>query len=260
MRSMTAYTYLRKKKGEFSIEIIIKSLNSKYLDIAISHLPPEKILLERKIRELLERNFARGRIEIFIFIKSPLSGLPFLNQKVLRKYYSQIKEASQQLRLKEEMSINNLITLPGVITLKGERRTQDRWILATIKEAIEKTKKFRIRQGKILRRKILQYIKKLEDILKKLKKIKDKAKEKDVSKEDIQEEITLISFYLKRLKHALFLKRNIPVGKKIDFLVQEILRELNASLSKIKEVRLASLIIEAKNFTERIRQQAQNIE
>ena len=257
---MTGYIYLKKKKRDFSIEIIIKSLNSKYLDIAIYHLPPENVLLEKKIRELLERNFARGRIEVFIFIKSPLLSLPSLNQKVLRRYYSQIKEASRQLRLKEEMNINSLITLPGVITLKGERKTQDRWIIAGIKEAIEKIKKFRIKQGMILKRKILQYVKKLEEILKKLRRIKDKAKEKDMSKEDIQEEVTLTSFYLKRLRHTLSLKRDIPVGKKIDFLVQEILRELNASLSKIKEVRLASLIIEAKNYAERIRQQAQNIE
>ena len=61
MRTMTAYAYIRRVKKEHSLEIIVKSFNSKYLDIAIYHLPPEKVILEKKIRELIEKSFSQGK-------------------------------------------------------------------------------------------------------------------------------------------------------------------------------------------------------
>ena len=83
---MTAYAYVRKVKKDSRLEIVAKSFNSKYLDIAIYHLPPEKVILERKIRELIERNFSRGRIEMYIFIKSENTLQPAVNEKVLKSY------------------------------------------------------------------------------------------------------------------------------------------------------------------------------
>jgi len=259
MRTMTAYAYVRKVKKDSRLEIVAKSFNSKYLDIAIYHLPPEKVILERKIRELIERNFSRGRIEMYIFIKSENTLQPAVNEKVLKSYYHQINKVVNQLGLDYLIDISELLNLPGVISFKKEV-DKDEWIIAGVKEAIKKIKSFRQKQGRAVKKKILKYLRKMENIVEKVKKVKVEIKEKEIGKEDIEEEITLFSFYLKKLKKLLSLKKEVPIGKEMDFIIQEILRELNASLSKVKKKRLVSFIIEAKNYAERIRQQAQNIE
>jgi len=259
MRTMTAYAYVRKVKKDSRLEIVAKSFNSKYLDIAIYHLPPEKVILERKIRELIERNFSRGRIEMYIFIKSENTLQPAVNEKVLKSYYHQINKVVNQLGLDYLIDISELLNLPGVISLRKEV-DKDEWVIAGVKEAIKKIKSFRQKQGRAVKKKILKYLRKMENIVEKVKKVKVEIKEKEIGKEDIEEEITLFSFYLKKLKKLLSLKKEVPIGKEMDFIIQEILRELNASLSKVKKKRLVSFIIEAKNYAERIRQQAQNIE
>lgn len=260
MRTMTAYAYIRRVKKEHSLEIIVKSFNSKYLDIAIYHLPPEKVILEKKIRELIEKSFSRGRIEVYIFLKSSSILQPVLNQRVLKSYYLQIKEIAHKLGLRHSENISDLLNLPGVVSLERKEKKEDKWVITGVKEAVEKIKLFRQRQGKVVKKEILKCLKKMENIVRKIKKAKIEIKEKEITKEDIQEEVTLLSFYLKRLRKLLSLKKEAPLGKRIEFITQEILRELNASLSKVKRAKLASFIIEAKNYTERIRQQAQNIE
>jgi len=259
MRTMTAYAYVRKVKKNDRLEIVAKSFNSKYLDIAIYHLPPEKVILERKIRELIEKNFVRGRIEMYVFIKSEGALQPAINEKVLKSYYYQINRVVNQLGLKYSVDIVELLNLPGVVSLKKEVDKDD-WIIAGVKEVIKKIKSFRQKQGRAVEKKILRYLKKMENIVERIKKVKIEIKEKEISKEDIEEEVTLFSFYLKKLKKLLSLKKEVSIGKEVDFIIQEILRELNASLSKVKKKRLVSFIIEAKNYAERIRQQAQNIE
>ena len=259
MRTMTAYAYVRKVKKNSRLEIVAKSFNSKYLDIAIYHLPPEKVILERKIRELIEKNFSRGRIEMYIFIKSENTLQPAINEKVLKSYYHQINKVVNQLGLEYSVDVVELLSLPGVISLRKEV-DKDEWIIAGVKEAIKKIKSFRQKQGRAVKKKILNYLKKMENIVERIKKVKVEIKEKEIGKEDIEEEITLFSFYLKKLKKLLSLKKEVPIGKEMDFIIQEILRELNASLSKVRKKRLVSFIIEAKNYAERIRQQAQNIE
>jgi len=259
MRTMTAYAYVRKVKKNSRLEIVAKSFNSKYLDIAIYHLPPEKVILERKIRELIEKNFSRGRIEMYIFVKSENTLQPAINEKVLKSYYHQINKVVNQLGLEYSVDVVELLSLPGVISLRKEV-DKDEWIIAGVKEAIKKIKSFRQKQGRAVKKKILNYLKKMENIVERIKKVKVEIKEKEIGKEDIEEEITLFSFYLKKLKKLLSLKKEVPIGKEMDFIIQEILRELNASLSKVRKKRLVSFIIEAKNYAERIRQQAQNIE
>ena len=79
-------------------------------------------------------------------------------------------------------------------------------------------------------------------------------------KEDINEEISLASFYLNKLDKTINAKTEKPKGKSLDFLTQEILRELNSASSKTKNRNIAPLIVESKNYLERIREQAQNVE
>jgi len=260
MRAMTAYAYVREAQNGEIAEVVFKSLNSKYLDINIYRLPPERVILEKKLRELIENKISRGRIEISIFIKSPRKEKVVINKELFYSYYAHIKNFSHTLHLKPEIHIRDLLLLPGLITVESITHINESLIFAAVTKTLAKAVQFREKEGRAVKKKMLGDLRKLVFLLKRIQKHKPKAKEGELRKEDIEEEVSLMQFYTKKMEKVIKRKNNAPRGKTIDFLAQEILRELNTSASKTKYIKLSSLIIEAKNYAERIREQAQNIE
>ncbi len=260
MRAMTSYAYVRDVKGAEVVEVSVKTLNSKYLDVYIRHLPPENVLLERKIKELIENVIHRGRLELNVTVRSAKSDKTEINKDLLREYYGQIKKIARQMHLPESVSLRDLLTLPGLISVKSTRSINEKLVLQAVKKALNKTVSFREKEGRAIRKKLITHLRALTRALKKIEQYKPKAGNSELGKEDIDEEVSLLKFYVKKLDKIMHGKNKAVSGKTIDFLAQEILRELNTSASKSKKVHLASVIIEAKNYTERIREQAQNIE
>lgn len=260
MRAMTAYAYVREAQNGEVVEVSFKSLNSKYLDINIYRLPPEKVILERKLKELVESKIARGRVEISLFIKSSPKEKAVINKGLLYNYYAQINRVAHTLGLKPNIEVHDLLLLPGLITIESTARINERLILAAVKKTLVKVIQFREKEGRALKRKTLGSLKKIAALLNKIQRHKPKVKKEELGKEDIDEEVSLTQFYIKKLEKVIKRKNSFPRGKTIDFLAQEILRELNTSASKTKYKRLVSFIVEAKNYAERIREQAQNIE
>jgi uncharacterized protein YicC (UPF0701 family) len=260
MRAMTAYAYVREAKEGERVEIIAKSLNSKHLDIIIYHLPPKKIPLEKRIKKLIERRIYRGRVEFYILVNSSLTQRTHINRDLLQAYLREINRISSHLRVKKELDVLDLLNLPGLINVEERKKISNSLILRAAKKAVEKITYFREREGEAIKKKILTYIKKLREVIEKIKRAKPKGKAEELGREDIDEEVALIFFYVKKLERIVKTRSSSPQGKLVDFLAQEILKELNTCASKTKKVRVASLILEAKSYSERIREQAQNIE
>ena len=108
---------------------------------------------------------------------------------------------------------------------------------------------------------MLKNLKRLKENMAQVKKHKPPPqKTENNNKEDIDEEVSLISFYINKLESQVNSSKADPKGKAMDFLTQEILRELNSASSKTKRKIVSSLIVESKTYLERIREQAQNIE
>lgn len=261
MRSMTGYAQVFQREDSQTLQLILRSTNLKYLEIFIHNLPPENILLEETIKKEVRRRISRGKVEIYIFLKTSLKQKVHIDEETLAKYISQIKRLAKKHKLKSDLRISDFLNLPQVVSWEEEGKSKDNLILSAIKKGLDRLLEFKDKEGRIIRAEMLKNLKRLKDNAERIKRNKPKVKEAvEDNKEDIDEEISLISFYVNRLEKKINSKELFPQGKSVAFLTQEVLRELNAASSKTKNKFLASLIVESKTYLERIKEQAQNIE
>ncbi len=260
MRSMTAYASVQRNRGAQAIQVILRSLNFKYLDVCIHNLPAEDILLEEKIKREIKKKIHRGKIEVFIFSAKPQAKKIYVDEGVVSGYITQIKAFGKKHNLKANINISDILSLPQAISWGYRGKSDEGLMLSVIKEALDRFSRFKEKEGRAIKKEIKDNLSKLKSNLEKIKKQKPKASKIENGKEDIDEELSLISFYISKLESKINSKKWIPQGKPIDFLTQEILRELNAASSKTKKKNPALLIVEGKNYLERIREQVQNIE
>ena len=171
-----------------------------------------------------------------------------------------MKSLARKHAVSSEINLADVVGLPQAVYWE-QRVSSDRGlIIPALKESLAKLLEFKTKQGQIIRKEMLTNLKKLGKNLAQIKRDKPLIGEMENGKEDIDEEISLSAFYLSKLKAKIEAKTQAPKGKAIDFLTQEILRELNAASSKTKKKQPALMIVEAKNYLERVREQAQNIE
>lgn len=156
--------------------------------------------------------------------------------------------------------MSDILNLPQVVSWEQRSKSDEALILSVVREALDQLLRFKEKEGRIIKKEMKDNLLKLRSNVEKIKKQKPKVNEIENGKEDIDEEISLISFYIGKLENKINTKKLTPQGKPADFLIQEILRELNAASSKTKRKNPALLIVEGKNYLERIREQAQNIE
>lgn len=260
MRSMTAYAHVTRKKDSQSLQLIIRSLNFKYLDVSIHNLNIHNIILEEKIKKEIRKRIHRGKVEVFIFSKEPAANQVFIDEKITSQYISQIKRLARKHNLKPNIDISDILHLPHATYWEEKKEKDQSLILPALREAMSKLIAFKEKQGSEIKRQITKNLKELRRHIHQIKKNKPKVYQTENGKGDIDEEVSLMSFYTKELEKKINAKNLATKGKALDFLTQEILRELNAASSKTKAKRVAALIVEAKNYLDRIREQAQNVE
>lgn len=260
MKSMTAYASAQRSRGAQAIQVILRSLNFKYLDIGIHNLPAEDIVVEEKIKREIKKKVYRGKVEVFIFLAKEKAKKIYVDQGVVSHYVSQIKRLAKKNGLKASINIGDILSLPQAISWGHRGKSNEDLMLVTVKEALGKFVKFKEKEGRAIKKEIKDNLNKLKSNIGKIKKQKPRINKMENGKEDIDEELSLISFYISKVEGKINSKKLEPQGKAIDFLTQEILRELNAASSKTKSKNPALLIVEGKNYLERIREQAQNIE
>ena len=194
-------------------------------------------------------------------MKHPAQSQVHIDEKVLREYVSQIKKAGKNLKMDHKLGISDVLSLPGVVWVQEKKTQEEGLILSALREGLEKLERFKKREGKVIKGEMIKNLRKLKTNINYVKKHKPKGgKHQDNNKEDIDEEVSLMAFYAHKLEKEIHSQKSDPKGKSIDFLAQEILRELNSASSKTKKKMLSSLIVESKTYLERIREQAQNIE
>jgi len=260
MRSMTAYASAQRSKGTQTVQVILRSLNFKYLDVCIHNLPVEDILLEEKVKREIKKRIHRGKIEVFIFSAKPQTKKIYFDEGVVSRYIAQVKALGKKHNLKADINISDILSLPQAISWGHRGKSDEGLMLSVMNEALSRFLKFKEKEGRAIKKEIKDNLSKLKSNVEKIKKQKPKASKSENGKEDIDEELSLTLFYISKLESKINSKKLVPQGRPVDFLTQEILRELNAASSKTKKKNLALLIIEGKNYLERIKEQAQNIE
>ncbi|MEI8349389.1 MAG: DUF1732 domain-containing protein [Candidatus Omnitrophota bacterium] len=259
MKSMTAYASVHKRKNSQTIQVTLRSSNFKYLDISIHDLPAQNIILEERIKRDIKKRIARGKIEVYVSVKGHIENDVYIDEKNLARYIIETKKIAKKYHLEPRFDISDLFNLPQVISW-SEKKTEEQFILSAARAAIEKLLRFKEKQGGAIKKDMTKNLKHLKKNIELIKSRNPMTIRSESGKEDINEEVSLASFYVADLEKKINFQRLISQGKSIDFLTQEILRELNSASSKTKDRTIAPLLVESKNYLDRIREQAQNVE
>ncbi|AGF55048.1 YicC/YloC family endoribonuclease [Clostridium saccharoperbutylacetonicum] len=273
----------------FSIEM--KSVNHRYLDINI-RMPRNMLSLEEKIRNIISKRLNRGKVDVFINYKNYGNGTGKinLNMNLAKEYYECLRQIQSELNIIDDISVSKIAKFPEVITLEEPQEDLDiifNKISPLIESALNLMEEMRIREGEKLKDDILLKVNTIEGLVEEIEKVADnvpkvykkKLEERldellsgvdlDESrialevavladKAAIDEEITRLRSHLSQMKSTLDL--NESVGRKLDFIIQEMNREANTIASKSTDISMTNKIIEVKNIIEKIREQVQNIE
>jgi len=288
MKSMTGYGRKTYKSSDFELDVNLRSVNGRFFELRL-HLPKELIFMEGKIKKEIAKYLNRGTLDLYVQRKSYHLGQQELvvETKLAKSWMNAFKKLSKELNLPFDLNLKDMALLPGVshIHEKFEVSTREqKFLLSTVASATQMCLMERKREGLSIKKELFQLITKLKSLQKEMSSLRDKAnlelqnryKEKFkkwlqfdenriameishlIDKADINEEISRLSEHLKGCSELLDSKE--PVGKKLDFYSQEILREINTIGSKSQVSRLTEAVVDAKSIIERFREQVQNIE
>ena len=291
MNSMTGYGRAKLEKEEREYIIEIKSVNHKYSDITIK-LPRNISYLEEKIRKTILSKVSRGKIDVFVsYTNYGIEGKKVvLNKRLAELYINQLRELAEETNIEKEIKVTDISRLPDVLNVSAEEEnSQIIWneLSECLENALTNFLEMRKQEGAKIKIDLETRIKKIEEFVDKIKQystllveeyvVKLKERIKEILSTDIVDEARLaqevviysdrysIEEEITRLKSHIFqfndlLTKDGPVGKKIDFLIQEMNRETNTIGSKSNKLEITNLVIEIKTELEDIREQIQNIE
>jgi uncharacterized protein (TIGR00255 family) len=288
MKSMTGYAYREKTDENISVSAEIKGYNNRFLDLSV-YLPPWLSALEPKIREFMASRCGRGKVELGIRLKEHNADISVtLNSAAAKAYMGVMGELAAEFDLGEKPSLGLLLGLEGVLETEKNRDDEkyQRLIWPVLTEAADQFEAERVREGRHTEEDILSHIAVLESAVKTVagfapqleasikenirshfqELLGDKVDENRVLAETalllmkytISEEISRLSSHLQEFR--LETERNPSPGKKLDFLCQEINREINTIGSKTPVLEVSRAVVDMKNALENIREQLRNVE
>lgn len=287
---MTGYGVGRVKEEDGECLVELKSLNNKFCDVSIKD-NFQSLEIEQKIEKIIKNRVSRGKVNIFIKVDN--YGLTeekiILNEDIADSCYKTLKTLKEKYILKDEISIDSMLRFKDIFRIVKEEESARIWLLVkeALKLALDSLLKMRESEGKVLVADIRKRVKKIQKLIDKIKKYsklspldyKEKllSKIKDLTdglnvdegrieleaaifaeKTDITEEIIRLKSHLIQFDDLLNFEES--VGRKMDFLTQEINREINTIGSKTNDVKVTSLVVLVKSELEKVREQARNIE
>ena len=289
IKSMTGFGKAEFEVNNKKITIEIKSLNSKQIDIntRIPALYREKDI---SLRKVLSDALIRGKVDFNIYMENlGEDSNSKINEPILKSYFNQLSKVSNDLNLTiDNSTLQAAIRLPDVVKTQYETLDEQEWniILQNVKKAISNIEEFRVQEGKALQADIEENIKKIRMLLddiepfegERIETIKKRLKENlenlqlngNVDKNRFEQELI---FYLERLdineekvrlaNHCSYFLETIdlpePAGKKLGFISQEIGREINTIGSKANDTNIQRIVVNMKDYLERVKEQLLNV-
>jgi len=272
IRGMTGFGQAQLSTSKLKAIIEIKCVNHRYLDVNY-FLPPGFGYMENIIRQIIQSDIYRGRVTISMKITKKEVAEVALNKDIARKHLRNIKQLKKEFGIKGALTLPDLVNLPGVLEAK-EAEVNQKALRPILEKCFQKAIRglviMRRSEGRSLVADVSDQLKRMslqvKRIQKKAKSILSDKKKKLTSEEfrsfqrgsDVNEEITRLLHFIDEIKPLL--KSKIAVGKKIDFIAQEMQRETNTIGSKLQDKVVSNAVIALKSKIEKIREQAQNIE
>jgi uncharacterized protein (TIGR00255 family) len=285
---MTGYAYREKQDGSITVSAEIKGYNNRFLDLAV-YLPPWLSSLEMRTRRYLASRFSRGKIEASIRLREHNAAvLVSVNTEAARAYEKALADLASVLKIEGKPDLNLILGLEGVLETEKSRDDEKYWrcIEPVLTEASDQFEAERLREGKHTEEDILSQIAVLEEAVRTVaalgpelevsitenlklrfrELLGDKIDENRILAETavllmkytISEEISRLSSHLKEFRAEL--EENPSPGKKLDFLCQEINREINTIGSKTPLLEVSRAVVAMKNALENVREQLRNVE
>jgi len=291
IKSMTGYGGAKGTSGKLEISIEVRSVNNRYLDSNIK-MPRVFNSLEESFKSIVHETISRGKVDVFITIDSTKSDdiEIRINRPLVEAYVSALRTIAWENELNSDIRVADLTRFPDI--LQAEKREADTEVMRSeiskiLITALSDFNLMREREGKKLSRDIADRLDEIEKLTKTAEEISPRSVEEyrkklearinevlqstNIDEARILTEVaifadkTAISEELVRLRSHIAQLRELlsshePVGRKIDFIVQELNREANTIGSKGNDAEMSKVIVDLKSEIEKIREQAQNIE
>lgn len=291
MRSMTGYGRGEADHAGTKVSVELNSVNRKQSDIVIN-LPRDLAPLEPQIRQTINEKISRGRMNVNVGLQESANGASALalDTALARSYHAAMLTLQKELSAPGEITIGTILQAPGV--MRSPEHTvdsDDAWPLVqrALAAALNELIKMREREGKHLAKDLIHRLKTLRkeikeiraiypDVVKKYRTALRERLEKSgldlpldderllkeitifADRSDISEELTRLESHLAQFAHHL--RKNEPVGRTLEFITQEIFRELNTLGAKSNDASISQHVVACKSELEKIREQIQNLE
>ena len=291
VRSMTGYGKGFAENSEARVTIEMKSVNHRYLDLSIK-LPKKLNFLESSVRNKISESIFRGKVDVYITLNehSDACYQVSINDAMAQKYLDSISAMASKLGVDNDMKASNIVRLPDVIELEETDSDEDslkELVFEALSQCIDQFVQSRITEGERLEKDLIAKMDEMIALVDKLEKrspiiieeyrnrittkIHELLEDTKIDESRIAQEVTMyadkvcIDEEMVRLKSHVAETRSVfdldkEVGRKLDFLAQELNREANTILSKSTDVEIADIGITLKTLIEKVREQIQNIE
>ncbi|MGM0902057.1 MAG: YicC/YloC family endoribonuclease [Bacillota bacterium] len=288
--SMTGFGRGKAEAEQVGVTVEIKTVNHRFCEFHI-RMPNQLLKIEANLKKSLANHIKRGRVEVYV----TLDGQAAVNRGVkidwelLDQYFGYITKVKDKYGLSGEVTLSELVNRLELIQIE-EKETENEFIeslvLQALSLAIDELVQMRIREGKALELDVKGNIERLEARTQQVKQFapivveqyRDRLTKKMdefiggqleetriltevaifADKADINEELTRLESHIEQFYKILQL--NEPIGRKLDFLVQEMNREINTIGSKANDSKIAMEVVEMKSLLEKVKEQVQNIE
>ena len=284
IKSMTGYGFSSKNNNNYSIEVETKSLNSKYFDLNLkSNFEIGKI--ENEIRNYVKRKLLRGKIEINIIVTQPINKTKVIDRDKYLSFFKEIKSIPSNDKIIDSEIHDKIFRNLSFVETNKKLNVPKKFVIPTLKKSINNCDNFRKDEGSSIQKDLKKNINLIKKELNKIFK-NDKAKKKSLKKKihkkinsikevqfdknrieqelffylekiDINEEIVRLNNHIDLFQKTL--NKNDQVGKKLNFICQEIGREINTIGSKCSEFKIQKSVITMKEHLEKIKEENFNV-
>lgn len=291
IRSMTGYGREQKIIDQRDILVEIKSVNHRYYEFS-ARVPRAYGFLDEKLRTFMKGNISRGKIEVSVSVNNLGGKEAFIraDKTLAAGYVNALREVNSELGLEDDISLSNLVKFSDIFTVQKIAEDEEKiWsdVRETAEGALVKFVAMRQSEGETLKEDFFEKLRNIEALLEKVEKtapltaeayrerlyskLKDVLEDTDVDEQRILTEAAIFAEKIAIDEETVRLRSHInqfrdlletdePVGRKLDFLVQEINREVNTIGSKAQDLEITRCVVELKSEIEKIREQIQNIE
>jgi uncharacterized protein (TIGR00255 family) len=288
IKSMTGFSKVDLEFKEGKLYGEARALNNRYLEISLK-LPKIEYTSEQKMRDLVKRHVKRGKVDIIVKWEKSVGEMsaPKVNENAVKQYLGVLEVLRKNFKLKGQPTIENVLSFRDIITFEENNGISEEKLLGFFKNLLKKLDKERSKEGELIEKDLTGRLKKIRHNLKEIEKrwpliIKthgEKLREKMLEvvrtvaidevrvlqelaiymeKLDIAEEIIRLKGHMENFNSTLGSEE--AIGRKLDFIIQEMVRETNTIGSKSNDLYINERVVQIKVDIEKMREQVQNVE